>query len=191
MMTKFTLLALPVALLATPALAHVGGHDAATFADGAAHPLTGLDHIAVMVAVGLWAALKGGKAMFAWPLAFVGAMIAGSLVGPQIGLPFVEPAILASVVTIGLLVALAVDFPVALGAVLIAVFAVFHGAAHGVEAGENNLNYIAGFALTTVALHLAGIAAGFGLQSVKLRPLVRVAGAACALIGVALAAQLL
>jgi urease accessory protein len=190
MMTRFTLLALPVALLATPAFAHIGVHDAATFADGAAHPLTGLDHIAVMVAVGLWAALKGGKALFAWPLAFVGAMIIGSLVGPQAGLPFVEPVILASVVTIGLLVALAVDLPVALGAALIAVFAVFHGAAHGAEAGENNLNYIAGFALTTAALHLAGIAAGFGLQSVKLKPIVRVAGAGCALTGVALAAQL-
>lgn len=189
-MTKRPLLALPLVLLATPAFAHVGVHDAATFADGVAHPMTGLDHIAVMVAVGLWAALKGGKALFAWPLAFIGAMIVGSIAGPQLGLPFVEPAILASVVAIGLLVALAVDVPLWLGATVIAIFAVFHGAAHGAEAGVNNSGYIAGFALTTAALHLAGIAAGFGLQSVKLKPLVRVAGAACALVGVALATHL-
>lgn len=189
-MTNRVFLALPLALLATPAFAHIGVHDTATFTDGAAHPMTGLDHIAVMVAVGLWAALKGGKALFAWPLAFIGAMIIGSLIGPEVGLPFVEPAILASVVAIGLLVALAVDVPLWLGAVVIATFAVFHGSAHGAEAGVNNVDYIAGFACTTAALHLAGIGIGFGLQSLHQRPLVRVAGAACALVGIALATHM-
>jgi len=172
-----------------PALAHVGHGATESLAAGIAHPLSGLDHITVMVAVGLWAALKGGKALWAWPAAFVGVMLIGGALGmAHVGLPFVEPAILASVVALGLMVALAVDLPVAVGAAIIGAFALFHGYAHGVVGGEGTgaAEYMAGFAISTAALHAAGI--GFALVAARhsLRPLVRLAGAVCVVIGAGL-----
>ena len=120
----------------------------------------GLDHVTVMVMVGLWAALKGGRALWVWPAVFVGVMLVGGALGMEgAPVPFVEPGILASVVALGLLVALAVDLPVVVGAGILAVFALFHGHAHGSEVAEtlNGVEYMAGFALATAALHLAGI----------------------------------
>jgi urease accessory protein len=174
---------------ALPAEAHVGAGPTSSFAAGVMHPLSGLDHMTVMIAVGLWAALKGGKAIWAWPLAFVGIMLAGGLIGMlHVPMPFVEPGILASVVALGLLVALAVDLPVSAGVAIIGVFALLHGQAHGSEVPENagGLEYIAGFAVATALLHAVGIAAALGL-GLRFRSLVRVAGAACAAIGVGLA----
>ena len=171
---------------ASPAFAHVGHGTTESFAAGIAHPLGGLDHITVMVAVGLWAALKGGRALWIWPCAFVGVMLVGGALGmAHVDLPFVEPAILASVVALGLLVALAVDMPVALGAAIIGAFALFHGHAHGTEVTDsaNGLIYMAGFALATAALHLAGIGFAQLMARNALRPLVRVAGAVCVVIG--------
>ena len=174
---------------ALPAEAHVGIGTTSSFAAGFAHPLSGLDHMTVMVAVGLWAALKGGRAIWAWPLAFVGVMLFGGALGMlHVPVPFVEPGILASVVALGLLVALAVDLPVSAGVAIIGLFALFHGHAHGTEVPENagGLEYMAGFALATALLHGVGIAAALGL-GLKFRGLVRVAGAACAAVGVGLA----
>ncbi len=139
-----------------------------------------------MVAVGLWAALKGGRALWIWPCAFVAVMLIGGALGMAgIDVPFVEPGILASVVALGLLVALAVDLPVWLGAAVIAVFAVFHGHAHGVEAGEtiSGAEYMAGFALATATLHLVGIGFAQLMARNALRPLIRVAGALCVVVG--------
>ncbi len=131
------------------------------------HPLSGLDHLTVMLAVGALAALKGGRALWLWPATFVGVMIAGALLGmAQVQLPLVEPAILASVVVLGLLVALAVNLPTWLGALVIGVSALFHGHAHGAEAaGHRRRGYMIGFIATTAALHLAGIGAVLGLRS--------------------------
>jgi urease accessory protein len=175
---------------ALPAEAHVGVGATSSFSAGFAHPLSGLDHMTVMIAVGLWAALKGGRAIWAWPLAFVGVMLAGGLLGMlHVALPFVEPGILASVVALGLLVALAVDLPVSAGVAIIGMFALLHGHAHGTEVPENvsGIEYMAGFAAATALLHALGIgsALGFGL---KFRGVVRVAGAAGAAIGIGLAA---
>ena len=174
---------------AMPAYAHVGIGTASSFTAGFMHPLSGLDHMTVMVAVGLWAALKGGKAVLAWPAAFVGVMLVGGALGIlHMPLPFVEPGILASVVALGLLVALAVDLPVSAGVAIIGLFALFHGHAHGTEVPENagGLEYMAGFAIATLLLHAAGIAAGLGL-GIRVRGLARAAGAACAAIGIGLA----
>jgi urease accessory protein len=174
---------------ASPALAHVGHGSTASFTAGFGHPLGGLDHVAVMVAVGLWAALKGGRALWAWPAAFVGVMLIGGVLGmAHVPVPFVEPGILASVVALGLLVALAVDLPVWLGALVIGVFAIFHGHAHGSEVAENigGIEYMAGFAAATASLHAVGIAFALLMQRAALRPVIRVAGAACMLIGVGL-----
>lgn len=174
---------------AMPAYAHVGIGTASSFTAGFMHPLSGLDHMTVMVAVGLWAALKGGKAVLAWPAAFVGVMLVGGVLGMlHMPLPFVEPGILASVVALGLLVALAIDLPVSAGVAIIGLFALFHGHAHGTEVPENagGLEYMAGFAIATAALHATGIAAGLGL-GIRFRGLARAAGAACAAIGIGLA----
>ena len=177
-----------VFLAAGPAIAHVGHGSTASFASGLGHPLGGLDHVVAMVAVGLWAALKGGRALWAWPAAFVGVMLAGGVMGmAHLPLPLVEPGILASAVVLGLLVALAVDLPVGVGAVIVASFALLHGYAHGSEVEEsgNGVAYMAGFALATAGLHLAGIGFAQTMVHFALRPAVRVAGAACALVGIA------
>lgn len=173
---------------AMPAYAHVGIGTTSSFMAGIMHPLSGLDHMTVMIAVGLWAALKGGKAIWAWPAAFVGVMLVGGALGMlHMPLPFVEPGILASVVALGLLVAMAVDLPVSAGVAIIGLFALFHGHAHGTEVPENagGLEYMAGFAMATALLHATGIAAGFGL-GIRFRGVARAAGAACAAVGVGL-----
>ncbi|MDX8480627.1 HupE/UreJ family protein [Mesorhizobium sp. VK24D] len=192
--TKRTALAAFLFLAAAmPAYAHVGIGTASSFTAGFMHPLSGLDHITVMIAVGLWAAMKGGRAAWAWPLAFVGVMLAGAALAMlHVPVPFVEPGILASVVVVGLLVALAVDLPISAGLAIIGVFALFHGHAHGTEVPENagGLEYVAGFAVATALLHAAGIAAALGL-GLRFRGLARAAGAACAAVSVGLAFGLL
>ena len=197
-MKRLPLILAAVLAGSAPAFAHVGIHagvgSTASFAAGLAHPFSGLDHITVMVAVGLWAALKGGRALWIWPATFVGVMLIGGALGmAHVALPFVEPAILASVVALGILVALAVDLPVWIGAAIIGAFAVFHGHAHGSEVAEtvSGLEYTAGFAAATATLHALGI--GFAQVAARhsLRPLVRTAGAVCVLIGAGLYAGVL
>jgi urease accessory protein len=186
---KKVLLVTPLMLSASPAFAHVGVGSTSSFAAGVAHPFSGLDHMTVMVAVGLWAALKGGRALWVWPAAFVGVMLIGGMLGmAHVAVPFVEPGILASVVALGLLVALAVDLPVWAGASVVAMFALLHGHAHGTEVAENvgGIEYMAGFALATATLHGIGIAFAQMMTRAQLRPLIRVAGVACVLIGAGL-----
>jgi urease accessory protein len=180
-------------VLPTAAMAHVGVGSTESFVAGFGHPYSGLDHIAVMVAVGLWAALKGGRALWVWPCVFVGVMLVGGVLGmAHVPVPFVEPGILASVVALGLLVALAIDLPVWLGAAIIGVFAVFHGHAHGSEVAENvgGAEYMIGFALATASLHATGLGIALVLSSVRMRAVVRLAGVACVLVGVGLAFEI-
>lgn len=169
------------ALAATPALAHVGAGagSASGFFAGFGHPLFGADHLIAMVTVGLWAGLVGGMALWAWPLAFVCVMAAGGILGiGGIAIPFVEPAILASVVALGVLAALAVRAPVGLGAVLIGGFALFHGHAHGTEIPGSavGVTYLAGFAVATMLLIGVGLASvtvarRFGMAALVARAL--------------------
>ncbi|MGY6708217.1 MAG: HupE/UreJ family protein [Rhizobiaceae bacterium] len=161
-------LSLPVLLFATVAMAHPHhAHldDYGSFMSGLLHPIFGLDHILAMVAVGLWASLIGRRAIVVVPAAFVGVMAVGFLLAlGGVELPFVEPVILASVVVLGLVVALALPVPVAAGAALVGFFALFHGHAHGEEMGLATMAaYGTGFVLSTAALHAAGIALGLGL----------------------------
>jgi urease accessory protein len=186
--TRAALTSTLLAAAVLPAHAHVGGL-ASSFSTGLGHPLSGLDHMTVMVAVGLWAVSKGCRAVLVWPAAFVGVMLIGGGLGMLgLPLPFVEPAILASVVALGLLVALAVDVPVSAGAVVIGLFALFHGHAHSTEvpASAGAFGYAAGFVLSTALLHATGIIAAFGFGQ-KFRGLVRAGGAACVTIGAGLA----
>lgn len=180
------LIATLLGLAATPAFAHVGVGDHFSFATGFTHPLGGLDHLAAMIAVGLWAAVAGGKRVWVWPLAFVATMIVGGLLGRAgVALPMVEPAIALSVVVLGVLVAATVKVPVALGAAIVAAFAVFHGYAHGVEAPETGwLGYAAGFVAATALLHVIGIGVARLMErGVSLVP-VRAIGGAMAVLGV-------
>ena len=175
---------------ATPAHAHLLPSEHGSLAAGFSHPLFGIDHILVMVAVGLWALGAGGRAVVIVPSAFVAVMGAGFLFALAGGsLPFVEPAILASVVALGLLIAFAVRLPVTVSAVVVGAFAVFHGFAHGAEIGAAGaVAYGAGFAMATALLHAAGIGLGFGLARLNVTgdKLVRALGAGTAVAGVAL-----
>jgi len=189
--------AVAAALLGTchPALAHSGLEHTLAFASGSlatgfAHPWTGLDHMLALLTVGLWAGLNGGRAQWAWPAAFVGATLAGGALGTAgVFVPLAEPGILASVVVLGLLVLTAARLPLAPGAALIVLFALFHGHAHGAELPEGAAAgaYMAGFALATALLHAIGIAIAWVGRDGIGAPLVRGAGAAVAAVGVALA----
>lgn len=157
-------LALATVAAATPALAHTGAGVTHGFAAGLAHPLMGLDHVLAMVMVGLWAALVGGRAVWAWPAAFVGLMVAAALLAlAGLPAPGAEIGIALSVVGLGLLVALRLPLTLAAGAALCGAFAFFHGHAHGAElpAGAGAGAYVAGFVLATAALHGAGIGLGW------------------------------
>lgn len=184
------LTAVATVAFATNAHAHLMPGEHGSFAAGFTHPMFGLDHILVMVAVGLWASRMGGRALWAVPATFVAMMGLGfgfALMGGH--LPFVEPAILASVVALGLLVAFAIKLPVAVSMAVVGAFAVFHGHAHGSEIGEAGaLMYGAGFAVATAVLHGAGI--GLGLLAAKTKTqgdlLARAMGAGTAMAGIAL-----
>jgi urease accessory protein len=131
-------------------------------AAGFVHPFTGLDHLLAMIAVGLWAAQLGGRWTWAVPLAFVGSMALGGALGfGGVKLPFAEPMIAASVLVLGLLVALRVQLRVS-GLVLVGVFALFHGIAHAAEMPPevSRIVYAGGFVLATALLHAAGVGLG-------------------------------
>jgi urease accessory protein len=179
-----------VALAPESALAHTGMEHALSFASGLKHPWGGLDHMLAMLAVGLWAGLVGGRALWAWPVAFVGMMVLGGLAGMTgVPLPIAEPGILASVIVLGLLVLMAARLPVWAGAGLVALFAVLHGHAHGAELpGEvAAASYFAGFALATAALHALGLGAAFLATGGRGKLIVRGTGALVAVAGVVLA----
>jgi urease accessory protein len=186
-----------VALIATPALAHTGVGDATGFAHGFLHPIGGLDHVLVMVAVGVLAAHLSGHALWLVPGAFVLVMaVGGALAMVGVELPFVEIGVALSVVALGAAIALRLDLPLAAAMALVGLFAVFHGQAHGAEMPEtaSGLAYGAGFILATTLLHVVGI--GLGIALARLGPLMgrrvaQVGGGLMALAGVAILAGLL
>ncbi len=172
------------------AVAHTGFEHAVSFAAGFQHPWTGLDHMLAMVAVGLWAGLNGGRALWAWPIAFVSVMVVGGALGMAgVPIPIVEPGILASIGVLGLLVLAAARLPVAVGAAVVAAFALLHGHAHGAElpAEAAAATYAAGFALATALLHGLGLAIAYLARNEAGKLAVRGAGALVAAAGIALA----
>jgi urease accessory protein len=189
------LLALAIlALSPTIAFAHTGiGHPAGFF-HGFEHPIGGMDHVLAMVAVGVFAFVLGGRALWQVPLSFVGMMIAGFALGvAQIEVPFVELGIALSSVVIGAAAALGRPMPVALAMGLVGVFAIFHGHAHGAEMPETaaGLTYALGFVIATALLHAAGILAALGVSRIVGRhgkTAAQVAGAVFALGGVGILA---
>lgn len=173
-----------------PAMAHTGVGAVHGLSAGLLHPLFGLDHVLAMVAVGLWAGLVGGKARLAYPLAFVAMMVVAGLWGMSgAALPGVEIGIAVSVIALGLAVALKATPPLAAGAAACAIFAIFHGHAHGAELpdGAGAFGYAAGFVLATAALHGVGLALAEMLAQ-RAPLLARVAGGGLVLAGVAILA---
>ncbi|MDX0626904.1 protein hupE [Sinorhizobium medicae] len=172
-----------------PALAHLDPAEHGSLLAGLSHPFFGADHVLAMVAVGLWAAQIGGRALWSVPAAFVTTMMLGfalALLGAP--LPFVEPAILGSVVALGLIVAMAVRLDVSMAAAVVAVFAIFHGHAHGGELGNAGAwSFAAGFLIATVLLHIAGLGLGMGLSRLANGGIVaRILGGVTALAGASL-----
>jgi urease accessory protein len=174
-----------VLLFPLSAAAHVGVSGG--FEAGFSHPVLGLDHLLAMVSVGIISAQMGGKAIWTIPATFVLVMALGGALGMvDIGLFAVEIGIALSVVALGLTIATnAKIYPVAIY-VFVALFAIFHGYAHGQEipALATSWAYIVGFMIGTAALHLAGVAIGyFSRTIVKGETLLRYAGAMVAGIG--------
>lgn len=146
------------------AVAHAGhGEVAGGLLAGMLHPLSGIDHIIAMVAVGIWAAQLGARAIRVLPLTFLLLMAAGGALGAlQVPLAGVEIGIAVSAVTLGVLVAFSVRLPLAAAGALVAAFALCHGHAHGAELPEsvNAFAYATGFIMATAVLHMLGIALG-------------------------------
>ena len=153
-----------VALLLTPALAFAHpGHGDSGLVAGISHPIGGLDHLLAMIAVGLWAAQQQGAARWALPCTFVGTMLIGGMLGFEgLELPALESGIAASVLALGLAVALAVRPPLVMAVAATALFALFHGVAHGNDlmSGEPAMAMIGGMLLGSALLHAAGFVAG-------------------------------
>ncbi|MCP5143087.1 MAG: HupE/UreJ family protein [Gammaproteobacteria bacterium] len=151
-------------LVPVVAFAHTdGGATGSGFLSGLLHPVTGVDHVIAMVAVGLWGAQLGAPAMWMLPVAFPLIMALGGAMGAAgLPLPGIEIGIALSGLLLGLVVAGNVRPPLALAVVLVSFFAVFHGYAHGAEMPgfANPLAYAAGFVIATGLLHLCGIVVG-------------------------------
>ena len=184
------------ALLPALGLAHSGGdagaHHAAAAAAclvGFAHPFTGLDHLAALVALGVWSALTARRVWLA-PLVFAATLGFGAWLGVAgLALPMVEPMIAASLLVLGLLLATRARLPALAGAAIAAMFALFHGVAHGQElAGDDAWSALAGMVLATALLHVGGIALGMLLRDRNLW-LPRVAGIAVSATGAVLFGQ--
>jgi urease accessory protein len=148
-------LLMPLACIAHP------GHDLHPgFIAGIIHPFSGFDHLLAMIAVGLWAAQLGGRALWLLPATFIAVMLAGAVTA---NCGFIvngfEPMILGSVFALGMLVVLFGCFSVVASAIIVASFAFFHGYAHGMElpAFASAGSYFAGFTIATAALHLTGM----------------------------------
>ncbi len=191
---RVSLLVLTLGLLPALSQAHpeFGYHSG--FESGTLHPLHGLDHLIAMVAVGLWAAQRGGRSLMALPGAFVLAMIGGFLLSfTSFSLPLFESGITLSVVLLGAFIAFRSNFRLSAATSVVALFGLFHGFAHGTElpTSASGSLFLAGFALSTLVLHAAGAWVGLKLKNAKpsegFAPstITRLAGAAICVTGLA------
>ena len=192
--TRF-LTAIFLLVASSTAFAHPG-HNVSGFAAGLLHPFSGLDHLLAMVAVGLWAAQgntmkHGGRKVWLLPVTFMTMLAVGSGIATQWqSLPLVESGIAASVLALGLLIALSLQLPAALSVAVTALFGLLHGYAHGLELPQSAApaEYALGFLAATATLHLSGIAAGLTMRQHHAL-LSRLLGSAIALSGAYLLAS--
>jgi len=173
-------------VIASSAVGHEQQGQAAGFITGLLHPVSGLDHVLAMVAVGLWGAQLGAPAIWLLPVTFPLMMACGGFLGlVGVPLPGVEIAIATSAILLGAMVALQARPPLLVATLLVAFFAVFHGHAHGTElpAGQSGLLYSVGFVVATGLLHAVGISIGLIHRWAAGRILLRGAGLVVLLAG--------
>lgn len=187
---RFVPISIGLGIFSDHTFAHTldAGHLA--FTDGFVHPFLGVDHVLAMIAVGLWAAQLGGAALWRVPSTFLLLMIAGTfLANTGLSPVFVDTVVITSVLIFGLVIASAAKIPLLWSTVIVAVFAFFHGYAHGMEMPESvsPWSYIAGFTGATGSLHAVGLF--FGLSVLRQTKWIRLGGAAVAAIGAFLLAS--
>lgn len=173
-------------VVSTSAFAHTGEGLTEGFVSGLTHPIFGWDHVVAMVAVGLWGAVLGRPAIWILPIVFPLVMAFGAALGVAgIPVPFIETGIALSGVVLGLLIVFLIKTPLVVAAVLVGLFAIFHGHAHGTELPEaaNPIAYAVGFVIATGLLHLFGILFGTLMASEVGKWVVRAGGAIIALVG--------
>jgi urease accessory protein len=160
---KATIITITLLIWPLSAWAHIEAGQAGGFVSGLSHPVSGLDHVLAMLAVGLWGAQLGQPAVWLLPVAFPMMMAFGGMLG-LMGLPVpgVEIGIAVSCVVLGALILGEARLPLAVAVVLVAIFAIFHGHAHGTELapGQNAMLYSLGFVICTGTLHAVGIGLG-------------------------------
>jgi urease accessory protein len=179
-LTTFLVLLLPAMAQAHP------GHGPIGWETGLSHPLQGMDHLLAMIAVGLWAAQLGGRALWAVPASFVAAMVMGGALGAaNISMPMIESGVMTSVLVLGILITFAVRIPVIASATLVGMFALYHGCAHGLEkaAEVSGISYAVGFSTTTLLLQASGIAMGLFLKRQARSSWTQAIGAGIAVVG--------
>ena len=185
---RWTTALVAVCLWAPPAFAHVQAGEAGGFLTGLLHPISGLDHVLAMVAVGLWGAQLGAPAIWMLPVAFPLVMAFGGMLGLiGVPLPGIEYGIAASAILLGAAVMFELRPPLARAAALVAFFAIFHGHAHGTELppGQSAMLYSLGFVTATGCLHALGIGIGTLQRWTWGQRVLRGAGAVVAAGGVA------
>jgi urease accessory protein len=168
------------------AWAHQVGGEAMGFVSGLRHPISGLDHVLAMIAVGLWGAQLGAPALWLLPVTFPMVMALGGMLALMgTPLPGIEIGIAAAAIGLGAMVSLEARPPLWVAAALVGFFAIFHGHAHGAElpAGANGLLYSIGFVIATGCLHATGIGIGLAHRWRPGQVALRVAGAVVAMAG--------
>ncbi len=179
-------LLIPMLLWAEAAFAHVTNGEAGGFLSGFRHPISGLDHVLAMVAVGIWGAQLGSPAIWVLPVAFPMVMAMGGMLGLMgVPLPGTEIAIAVSAILLGAAVLFEIRPALPLAALLVAFFAIFHGHAHGTELppGQSGLLYSMGFVIATGCLHAVGISIGVVHRWLWGQRFLRFAGAGVAMGG--------
>ncbi len=186
--TFFFSIVIAVAYSTVPSLAHSGEGYGGGFIAGFTHPILGWDHVAAMVAVGLWGAFLGSPAIWILPVVFPLVMAFGAVAGIiGIPVPAVEVGIALSAVVLGLMILLAARLPIWIAVIIVGAFAIFHGYAHGTElpANANAFAYAVGFVISTGLMHMIGIGFGLLVKWPAGRIAVRGAGGLISLAGVA------
>ena len=177
------------------ALAHPGHDGAGGLVHGFIHPVTGIDHVLAMIAVGVLAAQYGGRALWLVPMSFLVAMAIAGVIGMAgIVVPVAEVGIGVSVVVLGLAIAFQLRPPTFVAMAVVGFFALFHGYAHGAELpdGITGLSFALGFLLATALLHSTGVGLGLLMQrQASSRRLIQAGGGAMALVGIAVLASFL
>ncbi|MEI6335157.1 MAG: HupE/UreJ family protein [Methylococcaceae bacterium] len=173
-------------LITTTAQAHTLTAEAISGLAGMMHPLLGLDHLLAMLAVGLWAAQQGGSRLWQLPLAFLSMMLFGAVLGQSgFTLPSIESGIASSLLLLGLMLMLAIRLAIVPSMLMVGLFAMSHGYAHGTEMPQalTLIDYAVGFMLATAALHGLGIGLGLFARGVHNEKILRISGIAISLTG--------